>query len=177
MFLALNVNAIATDTKSYSECQSGNIEECLLIKSLFTDNLNSNFEIDIASLEVVEIEEEVIVNFDTSKYLPEGFNAYKGIGDLDWSKIEIIEIEEEVLIGFDTSKYLPEGFNAFKGVGDLDWNKIEIIELEEEVVINFDTSKYLPEGFDAFKGMDHSDISIKELAEDVYSTIKMHCSL
>ena len=185
MILALNVNALTTDTQFNSECTTGNIEECLLAKSLFSDNLNTYSELDIASLDVIdvidviEVEEEVVLGFDTSKYLPEGFNAFKGLGDLDWSKIEIIEIEEEVVLGFDTSKYLPDGFNAFKGMGDLDWNKIEIYEIEEEVVINFDTSKYLPESFNAFKGMDDLDLNKIEIVEevDIYSNNKLHCSL
>jgi len=57
-----------------------------------------------------------IAGFDTSKYLPEGFNALKGKNDLDWSTIELIEIEEEIEINFDVKAYLPVGFDPYKGM-------------------------------------------------------------
>ena len=101
------------------------------IENVITDDL------DITTIEVIEIEEEVVLDFDTKKYLPEGFNALKGKDDLDFSTIEIIEIEEEVVLDFDTKQYLPEGFNALKGKDDLDWSKIELVEIEEDLELNF----------------------------------------
>ena len=64
------------------------------IENVITDDL------DITTIEVIEIEEEVVLDFDTKKYLPEGFNALKGKDDLDWSKIELVEIEEDLELNF-----------------------------------------------------------------------------
>ena len=125
-----------------------------LEKLLFTNvEFTSNDVIDINDIEVIELEEEVEIGFDTTKYLPANFNALKGKDDLDWNTIELIEIEEEDEIGFDTTEHLPENFNPLKGMHDLDWSTIELIELEEEDEIDFDTKDYLPEGFDPYKGM------------------------
>ncbi|MDU8885611.1 hypothetical protein RXV94_05530 [Yeosuana sp. MJ-SS3] len=121
MFLVLNLNALTNNTDNYNSCNLDRFEECTLSKVLFLDyDKSRNYkEIDINTIDLVEIDEEVNLNFDTTKYLPEGFNALKGKDDLDWSKIELIEIEEEVNLDFDTSKYLPKEFNPLKGKGDL----------------------------------------------------------
>ena len=140
MFFALNINALTTNSHLDSPCGTENLEECLLAKSVFLDNINANTVLDIASLDVIQIEEEVALDFDTSKYLPEGFNALEGKGDLNWNTIEIYEIEEEVALNFDTTKYLPKGFNALKGKDDLDWSKIEIVEIDEEIDL-YDNNK------------------------------------
>ena len=63
------------------------------------ENITTN-DLDITTIEVIEIEEEVVLDFDTKKYLPEGFNALKGKDDLDWSKIELVEIEEDLELNF-----------------------------------------------------------------------------
>ena len=107
----------------------------------------------VNDVEVIEIEEAVVINFDTKAYLPEDFNALKGTHDLDWNAIELIDIEEEIDFCFDTSSYLPKNFNALEGMHDLDWSAIELIEIEEDVNLGFDTQKYLPKGFDAHLGM------------------------
>jgi len=116
MFLVLNLNALTNYTNNYDSCSLERFEECTLSKVLFIEYEKSknHKEIDISTIDLVEIDEEVNLNFDTTKYLPEGFNALKGKDDLDWSKIELIEIEEEVNLNFDTSKYLPKGFNPLK---------------------------------------------------------------
>ncbi len=108
---------------------------------------------DINFLELIEPEEEIDINFDTKKYLPEGFNPLKGMHDLDWNTIELIELEEDAIINFDTQAYLPANFNPLKGMHDLDWSTIELIELDEEVEFNFDTNDYLPNNFNPYKGM------------------------
>jgi hypothetical protein len=147
VIFTLNI-AAKTDTDSLTN------EMHKLEKLLFTNvEFSSNKILDINDVKVIELEEEVEIGFDTTKYLPENFNALKGKDDLDWNTIELIEIEEEVEIGFDTSKYLPKDFNALKGKNDLDWSTIELIEIEEEVEIDFDTKAYLPDGFDPYKGM------------------------
>lgn len=121
MLLVLNLNAMTSHTNDYDNCSFEPFEECSLSKVLFQipDSIDDYDTIDVNAIELVEIDEEVNINYDTSKYLPEGFNALKGKDDLDWSKIELIEIEEEVNINFDTSKYLPKGFNPLKGKGEL----------------------------------------------------------
>ena len=75
-----------------------------------------NEEISVASIDVIELEEEVDLGFDPADYLPEGFNALEGKNDLDWSQIEIIELEEEVDLGFNPKDYLPDGFDPYKGM-------------------------------------------------------------
>lgn len=70
--------------------------------------------INVNDIEVVEVEEEVEINFDTKKYLPKRFNAQKGMHDIDWNEVELIELDEEVEIGFNTEDYLPKGFVAIK---------------------------------------------------------------
>lgn len=116
-------------------------------------SLDFNEELSVASINVVELEEEVDLGFDPTAYLPADFNALEGKNDIDWSTLEVIELEEEVDLGFDPTAYLPEGFNALEGKNDLDWSTIEIIELEEEVDLGFDPKDYLPKGFDPYKGM------------------------
>ncbi len=108
--------------------------------------------VKIEDIYVYEIEEDVIIDFDTKKYLPKGFNSLKGMYELDWDIIELKELEEEVIIDFDTKKYLPKDFNPLKGMYDLDWSKIELIEIEEEVEIGFNTLLFLPDNFDPCKG-------------------------
>ncbi len=129
------------------------MEELDLEKSIFETEYLIEETLDIETLEIVEIDEEVEINFDTKKYLPEGFNALEGKDDIDWNSVELIELEEEVDLGFETKPYLPKNFNALKGKNDLDWSSIELIELEEEVEIGFDTKAHLPKGFNPYKGM------------------------
>ena len=152
VLFTLNITA-KTDTDSLTN------EMHKLEKLLFTSVEDfSNEILDINEIEVIELEEEVEIDFDTTTHLPENFNALKGKHDLDWNTIELIEIEEEVELGFDTSKYLPRNFNALKGMHDLDWSTIELIEIEEEIEIDFDTKAYLPYGFDPYKGMNKNAV-------------------
>ena len=69
--------------------------------------------VDVASLQVYEVEEEVFFDFDTDEHLPLNFDASEG-KNLDWSKIELIEVEEEVVLDFDVNLYLPCGFNPYE---------------------------------------------------------------
>ena len=109
--------------------------------------------VKIEDIYVYEIEEDVVIDFDTKKYLPKGFNSLKGMYDLDWKTIQLVELEEKVTIDFDTKQYLPKDFNPLKGMYDLDWSKIELIEMEDEVEIDFNTLLFLPENFDPCKGL------------------------
>ncbi len=131
------------------------LEELELEDILF--NPTNNFTVgnlDAVSIEVIDIEEEVELNFDTKTYLPANFNALQGMHDLDWNTIELLELEEEIELGFDTQTYLPEGFNALQGLHDLDWKTIELVELEEDIELGFDTQAYLPKGFNPYKDVE-----------------------
>ena len=77
--------------------------------------------LNIDDIQYVEMEEEIDLGFDTTKYLPKEFNPYKHMDmDLNVDEINYMEIEDEINLGFDTSEYLPKGFNAYKGVGRSD---------------------------------------------------------
>ena len=135
----LTFNANANPNKSSevcSECKTENFEECNLRKIIFSSNENLHASnLDISTIEIVELEEEVELNFDTKRYLPIGFNALKGKDDLDWNAIEIVELEEEVELNFDTKLYLPRGFDALKSKDNFGWQKIALVlvEIEEEL--------------------------------------------
>jgi hypothetical protein len=79
------------------------------------ENLDNQY-LEIDSIEVIELEEEVNFDFDITDYLPENFNALKGKHDLDLKSIEVIEIEEEIEFDFETKSYLPNNFNPYKGM-------------------------------------------------------------
>jgi hypothetical protein len=104
--------------------------------------------LSLEDIDLIEIEEEIVLNFDPAPYLPLHFNAYAGMG-LDLDEIVIEELEEEIVLGFDPAQYLPLGFNAYAGM-ELDLNDIVVEELEEEVHLGFDVMNYLPKGFDAY---------------------------
>ena len=128
----ITLNATAKINNNSNEFNS---EESELEKILFVNIEDSSFEsIDINSIEVIEIEEEVELGFDTANYLPKDFNALKGMHDLDWASIELVELEEEIEICFDTAKYLPKDFNALKDISDSDSHKIQLvlIDIQEE---------------------------------------------
>jgi len=141
------------------------VEELKLEYILFVSCDEDQAEVfDIASLEVIEIDEPVEINFDTISHLPVNFNALKGKHDLDWNTTELVELEEDVELNFDTKAYLPKNFNALKGKHDIDWSSIELIEIEEEVELDFNTQDYLPEGFDPYKEIN----SINEVTVSLY---------
>ena len=100
MLIALNANA-----KISNNSDDLNSEKSRLEKILFTniENLSSTAA-DISAIELIEMEEEVELGFDTAKYLPENFNALKGKHDLNWNTIELIEMEEEVELGYILNK-------------------------------------------------------------------------
>ncbi|PTM11534.1 MAG: hypothetical protein DA407_01450 [Bacteroidetes bacterium] len=140
------------------------VEKYKLEKALFTQVEDLNTEnLKINDFEVIELEEEVELGFDTSQHLPKNFNALKGKNDIDWNTIEVIELEEEVELGFDTSKHLPKNFNALKGKNDLDWSTIKLIEIEEEIEINFDVKTHLPANFNPYVGLVKNDVIITSI--------------
>jgi len=161
LFTALFTLSISAKINIDTLKNSVNIEKHKLEKALIInlENLDSE-NLDISEIEVIVLEEELELDGNTSKYLPEDFNALKGKNDLDWNTIEVFEIEEEVELCFDTSKHLPEHFNALKGKNDLDWSTIKLIEIEEEIEINFDTKAHLPKGFNPYKGMTENSLEV-----------------
>ena len=163
--ILFSLNASTRTNTEYDTINNGwDNERHILEKTLFTKiDEASNETIEINDIDVIELEEEVELDFDTATYLPENFNALEGKNDLDWDTIELIEIEEEVELGFDTTKYLPKGFNALEGKNDLDWSKIELIEIEEEIEINFDVKTYLPANFNPYKGMEKKEVLITSI--------------
>lgn len=80
-------------------------------------------KLQIQDINVIEVEEEIDLGFDTAQYLPEGFNPFEGM-EPNLDDIVIIEEEEEIDLGFDTALYLPIGFNAYEGMA------LEIDEIE-----------------------------------------------
>ncbi|NNK82249.1 MAG: hypothetical protein HKO92_03915 [Flavobacteriaceae bacterium] len=110
MFLALNINAKQQLSEGeYSALVSEFIElenEMFDLEQIIFADFTLTESLKVEDIKVIEIEEEVEINFDTKKYLPERFNAYKGMYDIDWSTVEIVEIEEDIDLN-DTNS-LPE---------------------------------------------------------------------
>lgn len=102
----------------------------------------------IDNITYIEPTEDLELDFDTAQYLPEGFNAYKGM-EADLTTIVFIENEEEINLGFNSAKYLPIGFDAYEGMV-IALDKIEYIEEEEEVELDFNVQNYLPKNFNAY---------------------------
>ena len=116
VFFALNATAKINNNTNCLNIDV-NCEQYQLENLLFTSEENSTFEtIDINSIEVIEIEENVGFNFNPKDYLPENFNALKGKHDLDWSTIELVELDDDVEFDFDTQDYLPNNFNTCEGM-------------------------------------------------------------
>ena len=92
------------------------IEQMELELDLFEDAYICEEVVSIESIDLYEPEEELEIGFDTTEYLPEGFDAREGMDDIDWSAIELFEIEEEDDFDFNTKDYLPVGFNPYKGM-------------------------------------------------------------
>jgi hypothetical protein len=149
VLIGSNAYAISGIATNNTKNNYKTLEELYLEAELF----ESDFALEVNSIEVYKIEEEIILNFDTRMYLPEDFNPLKGIHNLDWNTIELVEFEEEVELDFDTKKHLPKNFNAISGMYELNWNAIELVEVEEEVELGFDTEKYLPKDFNPYKGL------------------------
>lgn len=101
MFLASNLNATEQLTEtdgSLSNAEYIELENELLDLELivFEDLTLTTQDINVEDINVIEIEEEVEIDFNTKEYLPERFVATKGMHDIDWTKVELIELEEEV---------------------------------------------------------------------------------
>lgn len=111
--------------------------------------------LDVSSLEIFHVEEEIDLDFDPAAYLPEGFDPYAG-RIAAWVDLGLTEIEEELDpdLGFDPAPYLPAGFDPYAGK-IATWVDLGLHEVEEEQALDlgFDTAPYLPAGFDPYQGM------------------------
>lgn len=146
-----NVNANAvTKTEPKNEYLTLKLAKQELEKKLFGNVVYEKI-VKIESINVITIEEEVILDFNPSDYLPANFVASKGMFKLDWDAIELIEIEEDINLDFDTKDYLPTNFTPAKGLFKLDWNKIELIEVEEELDLGINPKEYLPKDFNPYE--------------------------
>ena len=116
-FVAWNATAeIGPNEIPLDEILALEIEEMELELDLFGDAYICEEVISIESIDLYEPEEELEIGFDTSAYLPEGFDPKEGMNDIDWSTIDLYEIEEEDDFDFNTKDYLPVGFNPYKGM-------------------------------------------------------------
>lgn len=119
----------------------------LLANGVFANNLTTEKdERVINSINYIDEDTDFELGFDTSDYLPEGFDPYEIYFNLD----AVVFIEDEVADNVKTKKYLPANFNAYAYPTDVAaFNYIDTYDIVE---LDFDTHAYLPEGFDAHKG-------------------------
>lgn len=101
-------------TQPYSEASELMIEQLDLETNLFVKE--SVDVADLTKLEVVQVEEEIEINFDVYNYLPLGFNPLAGKNDVNWDDLKLIEVEEDVELEFDPHLYLPNGFDPYEGI-------------------------------------------------------------
>ena len=115
-FFALSANANAEmNNDPFTDYLGLEIEKLELEHELF-GFVSNNDAVSIESIDIYEVPEEVVLDFDTAEYLPEGFNAKEGMEDIDWNTITLYEVEEELDLGFDTKDYLPKNFNPYHGM-------------------------------------------------------------
>ena len=151
------LSVILVSFEGSHNCDNANGHESSLPSDMliqFEEKLFSQAHtVNIAMDELDYSKEEEIINlgFDTAQYLPEGFNAYKGM-IFDLEDIIYVEDEEEFDLGFSTEVHLPEGFNPY-ATNVLTLEEIMFVE-QEEIDLDFDTAQYLPQGFDPYEGMD-----------------------
>ncbi|MBS9461886.1 hypothetical protein KIM67_05645 [Flagellimonas sp. 389] len=118
-----------------------------------------SFQLNLNEIEFVEEESDLDLGFNTSDYLPEGFDPYETYFDLN--SLIYIEDENELHLDFSTSAYLPEGFDAYTAVVDV--HSINYIE-DEDLELGFDTANYLPARFSPYEA--YVDLSTIEYIED-----------
>ena len=68
-------------------------------------------ELNLSTVNYVELEDKTELGFDTSEYLPTDFDPYSDSFSI--KSLNYME-EESVELGFDTADYLPENFNPYK---------------------------------------------------------------
>ncbi len=146
------VPVVETKTESLSTFENNftvlqiNAEIKDATSKLYAMYTSGSFELNLSEIEFVEEESVDDLGFDTSDYLPEGFNPYETYFDLN----SIIYIEDETDLNplVNTSEHLPEGFDAYTDIVDV--HSVNYIE-EENNDLGFNTEDYLPEGFSPFE--------------------------
>lgn len=104
----------------------------------------STVALDLNDIVFIEEEAPVDLGFNTSDYLPEGFDPYEVYVDLD--AIPFLEEEEEVNIP-EIQDWLPRGFDPYAAPADI--RSISYIdETDGDPVV--DTQAWLPEGFNPY---------------------------
>lgn len=101
-------------TQPFSETAEMWIEVMNLEDKLFVKNENDTTE--MSNFNIVDVDEEVPINFNVNNYLPDDFNPLAGKNDINWNDLELIELEEEVELNFDPYQYLPNGFDPYEGI-------------------------------------------------------------
>lgn len=102
--------------------------------------LEPNTIIEIEDIDVLELEEEVELSFNTKDYLPKDFNPYKGMRNDNELDAEMDLVFEDVFETLESGTII--NIESLKGY-----------ELEEEVELNFNTKDYLPQDFNPYKRM------------------------
>ena len=116
--LGVNIVANAENETVYSQPYSEGIE--MLIEQYTIENQIFNSKevhsADLSQLKIIEVEDDVELNFNPKAYLPNGFNALKGKNEIKWNQLELVEIDEEIELGIDPQLYLPNGFDPYEGM-------------------------------------------------------------
>tara|TARA_R110002167_G_scaffold23281_4_gene82724 strand:+ start:7025 stop:7405 length:381 start_codon:yes stop_codon:yes gene_type:complete len=109
-----------------------------------TDPNLDNKELDLDTVVYIEEELHPVLGFNTSDFLPEGFDPYEvyfNVNGIDY-------IESEPNIKVRTKRYLPENFDAYAFPKDA--ASFNYIDENDDISLNFDTKANLPEGFDPY---------------------------
>ncbi|WP_339715927.1 hypothetical protein [uncultured Kriegella sp.] len=115
-----------------------------VVNGMLASNPKTEGRFDIDSIVYIEEEPEIELGFDTSDYLPEGFDPYKFYFNIETVKyIESDEIDLK-----DSQANLPSDFNAYAYPSDVE--SINYIDLNDNISLDLDTTTYLPKGFDAY---------------------------
>ncbi len=122
--------------------------------------------LDIHSIQYLEIEDEIELGFNTQEYLPEDFDPNMVYVDL--KRVTYLKDTDEEL-EMVAKDFLPETFDAYAPPAD--FRNISYME-EEDLALGFDTMPYLPKRFDAHE-IEFDLDSIEYIEEDInldYST-------
>jgi len=121
---------------------------CLLVISLMNTVTIKELVMPTIEYAVVAEEADEAFDFDTTAYLPIGFDPYISFEEKYGLEYEVILEEEDAPFEFDTASYLPVGFELNSTILD---SIEEIIVEEEEENFDFNTQLYLPKDFNATK--------------------------
>ena len=107
---------------------------------------NENSDLDLNEIAFIEEDPQIELGFDTTAYLPEGFDPYELYVDLN--AVKYINPQKEIKLGFEVADYLPTDFNAYAAPSDIE--SINYVGEDEQIELDFDTAEYLPENFDPY---------------------------